>query len=115
MKTESQLIVSHFAQKHNHKFIGKVFSIQIGLAKKLLEEYSYDDLVLVIDYTAVFPEKRITSLAFYPYIINEVLPKAKAWKVREEQKKVVLFTNEKLVKTENKSLSKKKMFRGGKF
>lgn len=115
MQTESQMIVKLFAEEHNHKFIGKVFSIQIGCAKRLLEDYSYEDIELVIKYTKAFPKKRIVSLAYYQYIMEETIPKAKAWKMKEEQKKVTDFTNEKLIKVENKSLSKKKVFKRGVF
>lgn len=78
---ESQLFARKFAKTFNCKWGGKQFTIQIGLAKNLLKSYPYDDLDLLLDYIKEYPLKnKIFSIAYLRYIIDDTLPKAKAWK-----------------------------------
>lgn len=108
--TEAQLVVNHFCMAHNVKLDKAKYGQQLSIAKKLIEKYNKPSIDLLIDYTSVFVKQRIYSLKYFEYIFEETLPKAYAWKKKEEEKKVNSFTHERMERQiKNKSMSKKVM------
>lgn len=78
METDSQIIVKLFAEKFNLKFNGRQFAQQLGMANGLLKHYSLEEIVMCINYLSLYPPKaRIVSLGYFPYILNNVIVKAK--------------------------------------
>lgn len=72
--TESQNIVNAFGKAINLKFTNVVYKRQLGQANILLNTYSYDEIISVIDYLGRKGWKKpISSLGFLPYIMNEIL------------------------------------------
>lgn len=89
MANEAQLLTKAFygllTDKPSSK--SKYFVIQMNIAKKLLKDYSLDDLLCLIDYLKLFPLKNgISSMSYIPYIIDKELPKAKTYKATKELK-----------------------------
>jgi hypothetical protein len=112
MFTDGQIIAKHFADNFNLKFTQKVFIAQIGQANILLKLYSKEDIIDVLDYLREHPPKKgLSSLAYLQYIINDILPKAKA---RKLNKRVITITEDEDIdlsktnvsKSNNKILSK---------
>lgn len=108
--TEQQMVVNHFCMAHNVKLDSKQYGQQLAMAKRLIEKYNRQSIDLIIDYTSVFVKQRIYSIKYFEYIFEETLPKAFAWKKKEDEKRVNSFTHERMERQiNNKSMSKKIM------
>lgn len=112
--SESQLLVNHFAKAHNVNLDKKGYIMQLSIAKSLIKKYNKPTIDLLIDYTSVFVKQRIYSLKYFEYILEETLPKAYAWKKKEEEKLVNSFNEVEVKQIDNVSKSKK-VIKVGKF
>ena len=109
MATESQIVVKLFCEKNNLKLNKKDFSRQLGIANNLLKEYTLEEIVTLINYLCIFPlKKEIHSLGYYPYIIEEELPKAKHYFYMLNHKDEPI--KEIKVEVKNEPIVKKSMF-----
>lgn len=111
----NQRLVNYFVESLNIKIGSSSYKAQLGIANTLLKDYSLDDLCLVIDYLKKYPTKtRVYSLGYMKFIIDDILPKAKVMKLKEEREKLIEFTNEKL-EVNNKRKESNSLFKRGKF
>lgn len=109
--TLSRELVTHFTDKLK---IDVDYKKQIMIADKMIQQYGFEDLILIIDYISIYPLKnRIYSLWYLKFIIEDMLPRAKAYKLKNEKEKLDEFTEDKLVKNTRKQ--SKSMFKRGDF
>ena len=87
--TDTQRLVILFGELFNIKFNKKQFPMQLGIAKTLLLNYSYDDLVEVLNYLKD-KSTNIYSLAYIPYVIDETLLKIKVEKEKQKETEKII-------------------------
>lgn len=110
METDSQKIVKYFFEKNDLKLNGAIFKKQLGIANNLLKNYELQEIIIMIDYLYLFPTKsKIISLGYFPYIIDETIPKAKAYFYKEQTKNTISEIKEE-VEVKNEVIGKKSMF-----
>lgn len=115
MFNTEQNVARFFLDTFQIKVNKQQYFSQVTLAKALLLIHSEEDIISVIKYLAVFPPKnKIYSLGYLPYVIDEVLPKAKVWEHNNNinTKKYDLSI---VKKVSNTKKEKKSMFKNNKF
>lgn len=110
METDSQKLVKYFCNKNDIKLNGTMFKRQLGIANRLLEDYKLEEIIMMIDYLYLFPTKnKIVSLGYFLYIIDDTIPKAKAYFYKEKTKNVISEVKEE-IEVKNEVIGKKSMF-----
>lgn len=108
---EEDVLVKEYLYKHHIKPKGYDYAKYRGSARKLLKQYSSEEILAVIDYTSKVINKRITSFAYFQYIMEDTLQKIKA----QEMKNQISDIDVKEVDLENVKFKRKKVMKYGKF
>lgn len=89
------MVVLEFQTTFNIKFDKATFRKQLGLANRLLKDHDLLDLMLVMFYLREYPlRSRLQSVWYLSFIIDDILPKAKAWQKEKEDKQKTDFSVE---------------------
>jgi len=82
--TVAKEIAMYFIGKAKLQFSGKSISINISLTKQLLEKYSKDEIIEVIDYLIDVDSAHPNSMALVKFVIDDKLKEIREGKQRDE-------------------------------
>jgi len=73
---EAEKLVAYFADKSGRTIVAgdRWYEEQLKIASVLLENYSYDQCVFMLDYLLDVQKKRVFSLKFLQYVAAELIP-----------------------------------------
>lgn len=73
---EAEKLVAYFADKSGRTIVAgdRWYEEQLKIASALLENYSYDQCVFMLDYLLDVQKKRVFSLKFLQYVAAELMP-----------------------------------------
>ena len=108
---EEDVLVREYIYKHHIKPQGYDYSKYRNSAKKLLKQYSFEEILAVIDYTSKVINTRIRSFAYFQYIMEDTLQKIKAQEIKNQ----ISDIDVKEVDLENVKFKRKKVMKYGKF
>lgn len=88
---EVRHVVFYFFSKKNVKPNPRQIAMSVAVVKTLGETYTVDQIKLAIDYTLAHPPKEgVYSLAYIPFVIKEIVDRARAKIVKEVQEQMTI-------------------------